>query len=179
MDKHEEIWKGISNYQGLYEVSSLGNIRSLDRTSWSSKRNCLVNRKGNNLKKVISKRGYLQVSLCNKGIIKNCRINRLVASAFIPNPENKPYVNHIDADKTNNCFYNLEWCTAKENTYHAFSNGLMNPEKGEEHYNSRLTNADIIEIRSMNLSNTKISKIYNVSSTVISKIKRGLSWKHV
>lgn len=111
----EEIWKDIPNFEGLYQVSNLGNVRVLDRYVNSAIRNNdKVKRKGKILKQY-NKRGYLQVSL-----IKNYKryyftVHRLVAMAFLPNPDNLPQINHKDENPLNNNLSNLEWCTAKYN----------------------------------------------------------------
>ena len=96
----EEIWKDIEGYEGLYQVSNTGRVRSL-------KRNII-------LKNRIA-RGYERVVLRTNNIPKEYSVHRLVATAFIPNPDNLPQVNHIDEDKTNNCVNNLEWCDGKYN----------------------------------------------------------------
>ena len=99
-----EIWKDIEDYEGLYQVSNLGRVKSSD-----------TNRilKGNK-----DRGGYLLVNLYKNSVSSTKKIHRLVAQAFIPNPENKPQVNHIDENKTNNMVSNLEWSTNKENSNH-------------------------------------------------------------
>lgn len=106
----EEIWKDIIGYEGLYQVSSLGRVRSLDRYD---SRNCFW--EGRILKLYTRKGGYLFVQLHLNGKGKNYLVHRLVAIAFIPNPDNLPEVNHLDEDKTNNRVENLEFCDRKYN----------------------------------------------------------------
>ena len=102
-----EIWKPIVGYEGLYEVSNLGNVRSLNYNGTGEIKI---------MKPGISKNGYLQVLLYINGKRKMYKVHRLVAQAFIPNPDNKPQINHKSEDKTLNTVDNLEWTTAKENT---------------------------------------------------------------
>ena len=97
-----EIYKDIPGYEGLYQISNLGNVKSLKRNKILAKNN-----NGN---------GYLYACLSKDGQAKNYYIHRLVSQAFIPNPDNKPEVNHKDENKENNCVENLEWVTSKENT---------------------------------------------------------------
>ena len=97
-----EIWKDIEGYEGLYEVSNLGNVKSLNK------------RKGRILKPIKDHFGYLRVNLYNSEY-KIHKVHRLVAEAFIPNPNNYPIINHKDEDKTNNRVENLEWCDHKYN----------------------------------------------------------------
>ena len=106
----EEIWRPIEGYEGLYEVSSYGKVRSLDR--YDSRNHF---RKGKVLSLVKNKEGYLQVNLCCNGKNKMFLVHRLSAQAFIPNPDNLPQVNHKDEDKTNNSVDNLEWCDCSYN----------------------------------------------------------------
>ena len=103
-----EQWKDIPGYEGLYQVSTLGRIKG--------------NRGIKSLR--IDKGGYLTVWLCKCSAQKNYKAHRLVAIAFIPNPENKATVNHIDGNKQNNCVENLEWATHSENINHANRTGL-------------------------------------------------------
>lgn len=112
-----EVWKDIKGYEGLYQVSNLGQVRSLPREGRFSKRNHI-----HYLKPDITphnkgeyKTSYERVTLSKGGKTKRFSIHRLVAQAFIPNPENKPHINHIDCDGTHNWVENLEWVTHSEN----------------------------------------------------------------
>lgn len=120
----EEIWKDIEGYEGLYQVSNMGRVKSLSRK---------IKRKGNYLYESkdhilrfgqIKANWYKYVVLSNNKIKKTISVHRLVAIAFIPNPENKRTVNHKDGNKENNYMSNLEWATDSEQTIHAISNGL-------------------------------------------------------
>ena len=97
----EEIWKDIEGYEGLYQVSNMGRVKSL-------RRNII-------LKNRIKRKGYVRVMLRTNNIPKEYFVHRLVATAFISNPDNLPQVNHKDENKTNNCVNNLEWCDGKYN----------------------------------------------------------------
>ena len=119
----EEKWKDIKGYEGIYQVSNYGNVRVLDRYVWNH--NGFVKRKGKILKPSLNKYGYKDVMLSKDNVRKKYRINRLVAEAFIENPENKEQVNHIDRNKTNNNVNNLEWVTRQENITHSY---LLNNE---------------------------------------------------
>jgi hypothetical protein len=106
-----EIWKAIKGFEGFYEINSLGQVR---------------NAKNNYLRKPkINRLGYLTIVLCKEGIGKTAFIHRLIAEAFIPNPESKKEVNHINGCKLDNSIKNLEWCTRHENMRHASKVGLL------------------------------------------------------
>ena len=102
----QEVWKDIKGYEGLYQVSNLGQVKRLSNNKYTREK-MLKPRKG--------KSGYLQVILSEKGNIKSKYVHQLVASAFIPNPNNYIEINHKDENKENNNFENLEWCTHKYN----------------------------------------------------------------
>lgn len=119
-------------FEGLYEVSNTGQVRSLDREmetdvskQWFKVKKAKRFKKGKQLKQQLNKRGYLAVMLYKnkKNLLR--RVHQLVAKAFIPNPKDKGCVNHLDCNKTNNNVSNLEWCTYKENLDHARDNGLI------------------------------------------------------
>ena len=112
----EEIWKDIKGYEGLYQVSNLGRVRSLDRYVG----NYLF--KGKIMKENLNSRGYLRLHLSMNNKQKEHKIHKLVAEAFIDNPDKLTEVNHINGIKTDNKVSNLEWCTHKENMLHAFYN---------------------------------------------------------
>lgn len=125
----EEVWKDVKGYEGYYQVSNLGNIKSLERIIENSgtrtgyykiKERILKPRENKN------RNGYYELSLRKDGKEKRFKVHRLVACAFIENPYNKPEVNHIDGNKSNNCVSNLEWTTSKENKEHAWNIGLNN-----------------------------------------------------
>jgi len=113
------IWRDIKNFENRYQVSSCGKVRSLDFKDSLGR-----TRKGRILKLQLDRRGYPRVRLSINNRKFSYRIHRLVATAFIPNTENKPQVNHIDGDKTNNSVKNLEWVTNLENMRHSISTGL-------------------------------------------------------
>jgi hypothetical protein len=137
-----------------------------DGTIFSSKTNKTLNG-------CIDKNGYKSVNLFMsnyKG--KSIRVHRLIAEAFIPNPDNKPQVNHINGIKTDNRIENLEWCTVSENAIHASKLGLLNPVNGEKHPRCKISNLQVVEIRALKDVKT-ISELaikYNVERTTISDI---------
>lgn len=110
----EETWKSVVGYEGLYEVSSLGRVRSLRKKKFY-------------YKKYIMNRGYAHTGLSKYNKINNFYFHRLVAQAFIPNPDKKKEVNHIDFNRINNNISNLEWVTRKENVHHSIKAGRHSP----------------------------------------------------
>lgn len=108
-----EIWREIKGYEGIYEISSIGRARSLDRKDANG-----YKRKGAFLKPRVNRGGYKQVALCKQGNLKTKLIHRLVAQAFIKNPKDLPQVGHMNDIKTDNSIGNLYWTNAKENNIH-------------------------------------------------------------
>ena len=115
-----EVWRDIEGYEGLYQVSDQGRVKSLERKVPRGNGEQTV--KERILKPGMDRGGYLIVDLCDGGKRKHFKVHRLVCQAFHDNPENKPCVNHIDENKTNNAASNLEWSTAKENCNHGTRN---------------------------------------------------------
>ena len=124
-----ENWKDIKGYEGFYQVSNLGRVRSLERDVFNPRGTVIRHIEEKILVPALNSTGYLNVVLCKKGKRKTMKVHRLVAEAFIPNPENKPQVNHIDEVKTNNAVENLEWATVKENTEYSEKFGMMKRDK--------------------------------------------------
>ncbi len=174
MANQKEIWRDIEGYEGLYQVSNLGRVKSLSNNrTRKEKILSLTNHHCN----------YLNVSLSKDGANKKFFVHRLVAMAFIPNPDNKPQVNHINGIKTDNYVENLEWCTPKENSQHAFNTKLAKGIAGQDNYRAKLTNEQAKKIRKECIPNDKehgqnaLARKYGVSPTVIHFIIHNKSYK--
>ena len=124
----QEIWKDIKNYEGCYQVSNLGRVRSLTRKvkTFNGERTS----KGQLLKPLKTNNGYYRVDLKQSQKDKYMSIHRLVAETFIPNPNNYPIINHKDNNPQNNCAENLEWCTQSYNIKYAYKHGNAKPTSG-------------------------------------------------
>ena len=159
-----EIWKEVVGYEEYYRVSNLGNVYSL-----------ISNKQ---LSPAKNASGYMQLTL--KGG-KSVRVHRLVAEAFIPNPNNYPEVNHIDCNKINNKLENLEWVTPSMNIQHNVKMENRPNQKGSTNWNSKLTEEDVIEIRKLKgkMRGKDIAKKYNVAYSIICRIWQRVIWKHI
>jgi len=174
-----EIWKDIKGFEGFYQISNYGRVRSLTRKS-----NPYIDGRQHTCNGIILKggiiktgKGYLGHVFYKNGKIKNIYTHRLVAEYFVPNPLDKKTVNHKDANPQNNHYTNLEWCTQKENIQHAVRNGLH--PFGEKNGLSKLNELQVRVIRNCDLKQRELAVIFNVNQTTISYIRKRKTWKHI
>lgn len=162
-----EVWRDVIGYEGLYQVSDMGRVKSIGYD------------KEKILKPGRDTGGYFHVNLFKDGIKKLYKVHRLVCLNFLDNPENKEQVNHINGIKTDNRLINLEWNTRSENRQHAYNTGLQTSSKGINHGRSKLTEKQVLEIRSSNLTQKELGKIYGVGQSQIGRIKNKKLWSHI
>jgi hypothetical protein len=161
----KEIWKDIPGYETSYQVSDLGRIKSFCR-----------NKKGRILKLNLTNKGYYIIALSKDNNIKGKLVHRLVANSFIPNPFNKPQVNHKNGIKTDNNVNNLEWMTALENIRHSYDNQFIFSESGIKKLKrislKKISIEDVIFIRNTTLRICELSRRFNISRNHIYNIKK-------
>lgn len=177
----KEIWKDAVGWVGYYQVSNIGNVRSLDRVVRKHEHRGRVLFKkisGKILRPGRSSAGYLTVALLRGGCQKSHTVHRLVAEAFIPNPQELPCVNHKNEVRSYNWVENLEWVSKSENSLYSIRNGT-NKCVGEGHPTSKLKAIDIPIIRESNKTLEELAAIYGVKSGAISSVKRRKNWKSV
>lgn len=163
-----EVWKEITGYEGLYQVSNEGEVKNL-------RLNIIM-------KPSYCKGGYLKVKLSTNGKQKTIQIHRLVAENFIDNPQSKPQVNHKDCNKINNHVNNLEWATAQENIDHAIKNGLIGEQSSKEVFKIDRKGNVLHKYSSMKEAardnNCFSSNIYKACNGLI-KTTGGYIWRYV
>ena len=162
-----EVWKDISGYEDKYQVSNCGNVRSLEY------HNAKGLKRTKNLKPATDCKGYLRCALSKNNILRTFKVHRLVAMAFLENPNNLPQVNHKDGNHCNNCVDNLEWVTQKENNIHSYR--VLNrtsPMKGKMPPNRKIKEEDIrtfYELNQQGMAADRIGIIYGVCGSTIRK----------
>lgn len=169
-----EKWNPVVGYEGLYEVSNYGRIKSLPR-----RREKLAF----HMKKQVihpKNKGYAYVSLYKNNKAEYALVHRVVATSFVENLYNKPNVNHKDCDRLNNHTDNLEWCTQKENILHAVKNDRL--ARGEYRFGHKLQPCNILQIRKMikdRITIREIAVLFGVSTSTIFKISVRKKWAHI
>ena len=164
-----EIWKNVVGFEEQYEISNLGNLRSKERfvKHWRGGER----KYKSNFKNIrLNDKGYFRCNLKNEGKRYDFTIHRLVALAFIPNEENKPFINHKNGIKTDNRVENLEWCNQSENVTHAVKNRLIK---------TKLTDEQAKKIFNSQLSNRKLAEIYDINHSIVWRIKNKKAYKHL
>lgn len=181
-----EQWKDIVGYVGIYKISDFGRVKRLKKDKirrWT--RDKKVTDKIS--KPCFDKDFYLRIGLYHNKTAKTIKIHRLVATHFIPNPENKPEVNHVgkradgkEGNKLDNRAISLRWATKEENRLHAILNGLR-IDKGQNNNSAKLTDEQVLEIRGLhpNKNFSQIAREYNVHQSTISRIIKRTQWKHI
>lgn len=165
-----EEWKPVVGYEGMYDVSNLGKVRRRYKTTPTR------------LLKLSPHDGYLRAHLCRDNKARMWFVHRLVAEAFIDNPDGKPFVNHIDGNRSNNVVSNLEWVTMSENHRHAFRVLGRQNRKGSQSNLAKLTEDQIYDIRrqaSSGVLHRLIAEQYSVCRQTIGDIANGKSWGHI
>ena len=158
----------IKGFEGLYSITRDGRVFGHKFNKFLSKKPLSV--------------GYPIVRLCKNGSYTTIKIHRLVAGAYVPNPQNKACVNHINGIKTDNHVDNLEWSTYSENIQHAFETGLNVAARGEAVANSKLTEPQVLEIKDLlaqGIYHKEIAKMFNVGTTTITDINLEKTWRHL
>ena len=173
-----EEWREIEGFDGFFQVSNTGKVRSCCNSHGTRGKWKLRSLSANH-------DGYLKVRLQKGAKDVTRRVHTLVAQAFIPNPNCYNTVNHKDGDKTNNNVENLEWADRSQQMIHAYKNGLKKPIKGSKNSQAKLTDDDVRYIRShykyrsTEFGTVALSKKFNVSNSVIGLVTRGLSYQDV
>jgi len=167
-------WKDVKGYEGLYMINERGDVYSIRRKGT----------KGGLLIPQIEGCGYLQVPFTKNNIRKFKKVHRLIAEYFISNPDNKPYINHIDGNKENNNISNLEWCTSSENNLHSVRIGKRPRQIGSLNGMAKLNKFKVQRIRLMNevtggKNQRDIAKIFGVTMGMINKIVNRKNWIYV
>lgn len=168
----KEIWKKVPGYD-IYEASTHGRIKNIDFHGTGIQRIRSFKKKNSG--------GYYKLIMCHNGTRNHTTVHQVIAKTFLPNPENKPFINHIDGNKVNNMVENLEWCTHIENMNHAKEN-CLNP-YGSKHGMSKIDESIVRmikkELHNGLLNQKQIAIKFNVKHATVNHIKTGRQWGHV
>jgi len=179
---HAENWKDIPDYEGFYQASDLGNIKSISRKVYIPKRNIYRQQQEIILTYNPYSKRYPRVSLHKNSEVEIKLIHTIIGLLFVPNPKNLPFLNHINGIKTDPRACNLEWCSHLENMQHAFRTGLV--PNGERNHKAKLTNNNVRAIKRLLKNNPKanqsaIARKYGVVRSVINAIVKNRKWIYV
>lgn len=167
----------IPGFEGLYLINREGQVRSIP----SPPKKIGRKRTGALLKIILGRGGYHQVTLRKDGKQNNYLVHRLIATTFIPNPDNKPTVNHKNSVRTDNSLQNLEWATYSENNKHAYLNGRNPSRFGEDHPGAKLTEDEVRQIRRLymprKITMKTLAGTFGVTPSVIHAIIERRTWK--
>lgn len=182
----QEIFKPIKGYEGYYEVSNMGRIKSLAKSWVTTERWGVRTKEESFLKFGCTKNrscNYYRVVLCVDRVKFNKSVHRIVALHFCDNPNNYGVVNHLNSDTLDNRAANLEWTTQKGNIRHAWAAGRGKPQNGTKNGNARLTETQVLEIRSLhakgNIEHLDLAVMYGIARTAITRILNRTRWTHI
>ena len=161
--------KDIKDYEGLYFLDDKGNVFSYPKKTRKDIRQIYPS---------LQKTGYVAIDLCKDGKVKKYLLHRLMALAFLENPQAKPQVNHINGIKTDNRIQNLEWNTRSENQKHSIKIGLRTA-NGEKNSQSKLNEQEVLYIIKSKEKGSMLAKKFNISHSTICDIRKGRSWAHI
>lgn len=177
----QETWKKVEGFEG-YEVSSFGNVRSIDRVITQVNQAGTYTRtmKGKLMKMNVNNKGYNVTQLSRNGVRQMVLVHRLVAKAFVNNPKELPQVNHEDGNKQNNRADNLGWTNNSGNQEHAIATGLIKKARGEATRASKLTDEAVKWIRAYNqLPTADVAGKYGVTQQTILDVRNRKTWNHI
>lgn len=182
----QEVWKDIKGYEGIYQASNFGRIKSLERIWYSGRNRCIKKTKPEQIMKyrLAKNTGYCLLKFVKDGNEKHFFVHRLIAETFIPNPNNLPEVNHKDGNKENNCMDNLEWVTSKDNIKHADKTGLRNI-SGSDNWQAKFSKEDIKFVRENYKPRDKVfgrkalAKRFGCNISVVSNIIAKKTYKNI
>lgn len=180
MEEEVEIWKDVIGYEGMYEISNLGRVKSLERTVTLGANGHKMTHPTKILKTFLMRDDYPALKICKNGKYKTCILHRLVAQHFIPNPNNLPEVNHLKGVKTDCRASQLEWSSKLNNVRHAFQTGLVD-HTGPKNSKAKFTWLQIQVIReaiAAGHQNIDVANYFKVKDNTISNIKSRHTWKN-